>query len=106
MNAQEAGEHARAAQRLATQYAVTRVLAEAATLAQATPGILQTIAQIAGWEVGVVWAVDRAAGVLRCVDTWHREGGEPHAFAEDTRSLTFARGVGLPGKVWAGREPV
>jgi PAS domain S-box-containing protein len=103
---QESSEHTRAAQRLATQYVVTRILAEAATLKEATPAILQTIAQIAGWEVGVVWTVDRAAGVLHCVDTWHQDVGDFRAFEENTRSLTFAREVGLPGKVWAGREPV
>jgi PAS domain S-box-containing protein len=103
---QEAGTHSQVAQRLAIQYAVTRILAEAATLAEATPGMLQTIAQIAGWDVGVVWAVDRAADMLRCVDTWHRAGGDFCAFEEATRSLRFAQADGLPGKVWAAQEPV
>ena len=56
--------------RLAAQYAVTRVLAEAPTLASATPRILQAICNSLGWSVGAIWRVDQKEQVLRCVETW------------------------------------
>jgi hypothetical protein len=37
--------------RLAAQYAVTRILADADSLALATPGILKAICETVGWEV-------------------------------------------------------
>ena len=51
-------EHRLEAVRLAAQYAVTRVLADAPTLAVATPKILQAICECLGWSVGAIWRVD------------------------------------------------
>src|SRR5262249_4207420 len=56
--------------RLAAQYAVTRVLAEAPTLATATPRILAAICESLGWSVGAIWRVDQKENLLRCVQTW------------------------------------
>ena len=61
-------ERQQAQQRLAAEYATARVLAEAATLKEATPQILEAICTILGWEHGALWGVDREAGLLRCVD--------------------------------------
>ncbi len=55
--------------RLAAQYAVTRVLAEAPTLASATPRILEAICESLNWSVGSIWRVDQKEKVLRCVET-------------------------------------
>jgi two-component system sensor histidine kinase/response regulator len=89
----------------AVQYAVTRVLADSATLDQATPGIVQAIGESLGWEVGVVWIVDYQSDVLRCVNTWHSSESRVSRFEEVTRGMSFVRGVGLPGRVWVRGEP-
>src|SRR5207247_11323018 len=60
----------RAERRLTSQYAVTRVLAEATTLEEAVPKIIQAIAESLEWDLGVFWRVDKATGVLRCFDQW------------------------------------
>src|SRR5262249_43678456 len=43
--------------RLAAQYAVTRVLADAPSLAVATPRILRAVCESLGWSVGAIWRV-------------------------------------------------
>src|SRR5262249_8280928 len=43
--------------RLAAQHAVTRVLAEAPTLADAAPRILQAVGESLDWPVGAIWRV-------------------------------------------------
>ncbi len=91
--------------RLASQYAVTRVLAESSTLSDATPRILQAICEAVGWEVGTIWRVDHSANVLRCVDVWHVPSVKDSAFEKLTREITFSRGIGLPGRVWAEGQP-
>jgi PAS domain S-box-containing protein len=96
----------RAARRRAAQHAVTSVLAESDTTAEAVPRILQTICQEVGWKLGAVWNLDRRADVLRCVDVWHVPAAEFAEFVDLTRTTTFARGLGLPGRVWASRQPV
>jgi PAS domain S-box-containing protein len=87
------------------QLAVTSALAEARTLTQATPRILQAICSSTGWEVGAIWSVDAAAGVLRCVDTWHRPGLDLAGFTRATQAMSLPRGAGLPGRVWASGNP-
>ncbi len=99
-------EEKRFERRLSAQYAVSRVLAESATLGEATPKILAAICETTNWEVGALWRLDRQDNVLRCVDVWHRPEGNFASFEKATREITFAPGVGLPGSVWAKREPV
>ena len=92
--------------RLAAQHAVTRVLAEALTLASATPRILQAVCESLDCEVGAIWRVDTKEERLRCVDAWQMPSQRRSDFDQATRVRTFARGVGLPGRVWAQAEPI
>jgi len=99
-------ERRRAERRLAAQYAVTRVLAEAVTLATASQEILQAIGKGLGWEAAVLWVMAPQADVLRCVDTWHDPGLALAEFVARTRESTFEAGIGLPGRVWQSGQPV
>jgi len=87
--------------RLATQQATIRVLAEAETLRDAIPGILQAICDGLGWELGAVWTVDEEADVLRCEHTWHVPSAALDDFAATHGQKACGRGVDLPGTVWA-----
>src|SRR5262249_41458961 len=60
-------ERKREEARLAAQHAVTRVLAEAPSLAVATPNILRAICESLGWSVAAIWRIDPKEKVLRCV---------------------------------------
>jgi two-component system sensor histidine kinase/response regulator len=91
--------------RLAAQYAIVRVLAEATTLAEATPKLVHAVCESLGWEFGAVWSVDRKADVLRCVETWHATSRRFVEFERITRNTTFAPGIGLPGRVWSSGQP-
>src|SRR5437870_2285955 len=95
----------RSERRLAVQHAATRILAEAATLGEATPGILEAIAETLGWQVGAIWTVDGQRQVLRCVEVWHAPSTVIPEFEAMSRRITLAPGVGLPGRVWATGEP-
>jgi signal transduction histidine kinase len=92
--------------RLLAQYAVTRVLAESATLKEAAQEILRAIGESLGWELGMFWSVDEKAELLRFVDLWHASHVEGSEFVEDTRERTFPRGIGLTGHVWASGKPI
>lgn len=84
-------EQVRARQRLLAQYAVTRVLAEADTLEEAVPAILQAVCQHLPWEQGEFWQVDSTAAVLRRL----ADPAETPAGSEE-----------LAGRVWATGAPV
>ena len=87
--------------RLAAQYAIGRVLGEANSLDDAGPRILRIIGEGFGWELGHLWLVDASAEVLHCTASWHAPMSEVASFSAASRELTFARGVGLTGEVWA-----
>jgi diguanylate cyclase (GGDEF)-like protein/PAS domain S-box-containing protein len=89
------------------QFAVTRPLANAATWAEAVPQVLQGICEALGWAAGEFWRVDKDANVLRWECGWYRPSKDFGAFEATGRDLTFARGVGLLGRVWGtGRASV
>ena len=102
---QDITERKRAEHRLLAQHTVTQILAEAATLEEATPKILRAVCECLLWDVGALWRTDREAGVLRFVEVWHRESMEVAEFEAASRESTFELGVGLPGRVWFNREP-
>jgi PAS domain S-box-containing protein len=101
----DATEHKRAEQRLLAQYRVTRILADAATVAEATPKILQAMCECLGWDLGAVWRIDPKARVLRCAELWRTASVEAAQFEVVTRKSTFRSGSGLPGRVWETSAP-
>jgi len=92
--------------RLLAQYAVTRVLAESATLKDASHAILRAIGESLGWQLGMFWSLDEKSQVLRFVDLWHAPHVEATEFIDDSRERTFQRGEGLIGRVWADGKPI
>jgi PAS domain S-box-containing protein len=88
------------------QHDVSRVMAEAASLADATPKILQAIGENLGWQVGVLWAMNRRRAVLRAKAIWQAEGVDGGDFETVTQDLTLPRGSGLPGRVWLEGKPL
>ena len=93
-------ERKRREQHLSAEHAATRVLAESATLSEATPKLLQAMCESLGWDLGEFWSVDASANVLRRVESWHRQWVDVSEFEAASSQITFAPGIGLPGQVW------
>jgi PAS domain S-box-containing protein len=91
--------------RMLVQHDVSRVMAEASSLAEALPKILQAIGENLGWQVGVLWGVNRRRAVLRAKAIWRAEAADADDFATVTREMTLPRGSGLPGRVWLEGKP-
>jgi diguanylate cyclase (GGDEF)-like protein/PAS domain S-box-containing protein len=97
--ARDITEKQRAEQRLATQFAITRLLTEAPTLRAAAPRLLQTLCEGLEWDLGELWRVDADARVLRPEARWPA----PEAATSDDAARpdeAIARGEDLPGQVW------
>lgn len=101
-------------QRKALQYAVSQILAEATTLVEMVPTILQALCETLGWQMGVIWSDDpsefrganRADAVLRHVNTWSEPTINARSFVEANQHASFAPGMGLPGRIWKEQQPV
>jgi PAS domain S-box-containing protein len=91
--------------RRATDFAIGQILAEAPTLHQAVPRILQTICERLDWDLGALWMVDAAENKMHCVDMWHKSTVPSAEFLEANRRLRFPPGRGLPGRVWSLGRP-
>jgi PAS domain S-box-containing protein len=87
-----------------TEHAVTRVLAGAAAVEEAAPGILRTMGEMLRWDLGVLWRVE--AGTLRFVTGWHAPGVDGEPFEAANRDAALGVGEGLPGRVWERGEAV
>ena len=101
---QDITERKQAELRLMAQHTVTQILAQAATLQEATPKILRAVCEYLVWDLGALWSRDHEAGVLRCVEAWHKGSVEVPEFEATSRATTFIPGIGLPGRVWSSRE--
>ena len=97
-------ERRRMEQFQAVKQAVTRNLAESASVSEAVTLLLQRMGDCFGFEVGCWWAVDSAAGVLRCPEARQRTGSQVEEFLALSQQLTFPPGEGLPGRCWAERR--
>jgi PAS domain S-box-containing protein len=102
----EITERKLAEERLQAEHAVTRALAEASTLADAAGKILPAICRSLDWDIGIVWALDRRGEVLHCVEFWHAPDVIAPELEKSSREVSYGRGLGLPGEVWARGEPV
>jgi PAS domain S-box-containing protein len=96
----------RSGRRIAAQYAVGRVLAEAGELEEASTSILQTLVRELGLSIGVYWSMDDDDR-LGLHALWPaQDGPQGEAFEDSCRELSLRRGEGLPGRAWAAGRPV
>ena len=74
--------------RLLMQHAVTRVLAESASLGEAMPALLRIMAETQEWVAAACWRMTADGQQLRCVDTWSLD--EPLLTAFTARHQSMA----------------
>jgi signal transduction histidine kinase len=93
-------------QRLRAQYAIARVLSDAATVNHATPRIMQAVCDALGWDLGALWGTDPDAGRLRFIDSWAPRSAIASAFAADSRHAVLRHGDGMLGRCWESGSSV
>lgn len=95
----------RAERRLNLQHEVARVLASASGLEETISTILQPVCEALGWVEGLLWVVDQSTQKLRCHSTWISPSAGSDEYGTASREMTFLKGIGLPGRVWANAKP-
>ena len=84
---------------------VIAALAGSPTISAALRNLLQAIAQYLNCEFGAIWQSDETDTRLRCFATWESPSSDVDDFRRTTEQLELEPGQGLPGRVWADREP-
>ena len=104
-SASDITERKRAEVRLAAEHAITRILANAQTLEEAAPGIVQVLLDGLEVEIGTLWEVDPKRDLLQpLVTTLRSTTPSLKLFLEEGRRLSFSPGQSLPGRVWQERS--
>ncbi len=100
INSRDITARKRLERRLKVQYEAARILAEADSLSDAAPKLLQAICESLNWDLGQIWIVDREANNLLWLASWQVESLGADDFINASRARLFARGSGLPGRIW------
>ena len=86
--------------------ALARILVEAAPLPETARRLVELLASRLGWAAGGLWLEDEDTHALGCVASWCDDAETSAEFCRLYERLSFPRGAGLPGRVWATGEPV
>jgi PAS domain S-box-containing protein len=69
-------------------------------------GVLEAVGSSLEMEFAAYWKVVSRGEPMACVETWKRDDQGNAQFEEITQGSRFESGIGLPGRVWSGGEPV
>ena len=86
--------------------AVARALAETGRLDNAGVRILPAIADALEWDAAALWEVDPNDGIVRRTAVWQSPTGRLGGIEALGAPTDQSAGIGLPGRVLAGGEPV
>ncbi|GIM94296.1 PAS domain-containing sensor histidine kinase [Paractinoplanes toevensis] len=81
---------------------VTMALADAPTIEEAGPRVLEAVVDTLGWAHAELWLVDEAAAVVRSAAHW----SAPDWDAEIEVPADLPYGTGLAGRVWQVGKPL
>jgi PAS domain S-box-containing protein len=106
-SASDITQRKRAEVRLAAEHAITRILANAQSLDEAAPGMVQVLLDSLEMDFGAFWVLDQKRGFLHAsVMTLRNQSPPLRGFLEESRRFSFTQGESLPGRVWQRRRPV
>ncbi|MEG4218512.1 adenylate/guanylate cyclase domain-containing protein [Microcoleus sp. Pol14C6] len=101
---EEIAERQRAEESIRFLLETTRAIGEAVDFHSALEVILHQVGETIGWDVGEAWIPDAEATVLQSARGWYASNPSMESFRTQSQQLTFARNIGLPGRVWESKQ--
>ncbi|MEH1946675.1 MAG: PAS domain S-box protein [Nostoc sp.] len=83
----------------------TQAITRASDVNSALAVVLRLICHTIGWDFGEAWIPNEDGTVLEHSLGWYGEESSLEEFCQQSQTLKFALGVGLPGRVWQSQEP-
>jgi PAS domain S-box-containing protein len=102
---QEIAERQRAEESIRFLLETTRAIGEAVDFNSALEVILHQVGETIRWDVGEAWIPDAEGTVLQSAPGWYASNARMDSFRSESEQLTFAMNIGLPGRVWASKQP-
>ncbi len=100
----DVSERRMAERQLAAQYQTARVLAEAESVREALPRVLELCCDQLGWQMSLVWVPGEDDRELHCLAAYARPGWEEQLALLSHETVTL--GQGTAGRAWRRRQPV
>ena len=102
---EEIAERQRAEESIRFLLETTRAIGEAVDFHSALEVILHQVGETIGWDLGEAWIPDAEGTVLRPARGCYASNVNIKSFRSQSKKMKFAMNVGLPGRVWASKEP-
>ncbi|MDM9586185.1 PAS domain S-box protein [Nostoc sp. GT001] len=83
----------------------TQAITRASDVNSALAVVLRLICHTIGWDFGEAWLPNKDGTVLEHSLGWYGEESSLEEFCQQSQTVKFALGVGLPGRVWQNQEP-
>jgi signal transduction histidine kinase len=88
-----------------TEIEVTQVLVNASAIDEVIGDILEILCRNLSWTCAQLWRADRGTGVMRRVAGWCDSACCTSDFEALASFSVMAAGAGLPGRIWASKQP-
>jgi diguanylate cyclase (GGDEF)-like protein/PAS domain S-box-containing protein len=92
--------------RLTVEHGVTQLVAGATDPNEVMPGIIEAMCTGLSFECGSHWSLDKDGALLQSNASWGEKTPGIAEFLALTRKMSVPSGVDLPGRAWAGHEPL
>ena len=102
---EEIAERQRAEESIWFLLETTRAIGEAVDFHSALEVILHQVGETIGWDLGEAWIPDAEGIFLQSARGWYASNANMESFRIQSEQLTFPMNIGLPGRVWASKEP-
>lgn len=102
---QEIVERQRAEEEIRFLLETTRAIGESVDFHSALEVILHQVGETIGWDLGEAWIPDAEGIVLQSSRGWYASNSSMASFRSESEKLTFGLNIGLPGRVWASKQP-
>lgn len=100
----EVVQRERAEQEVRLLQTITVAINEAEDIESALGVAPRKLCEATGWVLGQAWLPTSDGKALECSPAWYTSATEVAEFREASERLTFASGVGLPGRVWQTKQ--
>ena len=103
---EEIGERKRVAEEVHLLRSITSAVSEAPSMDAALEIVLREVSTATGWAYGEAWMPCADDEQLQCATVFYARESGLEKFIMGSRDFHFARGEGLPGRVWASHRPL
>ncbi len=83
----------------------TQAISQAVNVDNAIFLVLRLICQTIDWDFAEAWIPNSSGDSLEHRLGWYSEDSHLKEFSDRNSSITFPRGIGLPGRVWRKKQP-